>query len=595
MRFFLSLFILVNFFSFAAEASVNCNKARSVLEILICSNSELLTLNEAVENQYLKTKLNNSDSKKRQILADSQEKFLAGRTQICTIPAKPELSEEETASIITCLKGYYTLRLNSLQQEIKQETKASVAEDTEPKKEKTEEPVKQKEQPALNLQPTDTIQNVKEEINSIKEEIVKQNTLSSAKLPVQEQLAAPVSIQEASLHKSSSGKTIVTLDNIPEETGYIYFLKMLRILGGLCLITGLIMLFIPRFTKNPLRCTSVIALTLFGLLCLFVTTQKLAEIEEARQQEVKRRNAVAEIERQKEEAAAEAERQKELDQKLLENFFGVYGPETGCKFIDSKPFLLNKYTQNDSVIIFIGPSSPEVKLPDGEVMPPVASLIHDEVVEYHVKSDKVFILTHVPSKYDILHVYKIVDRDKLIEQNIFKPDGGVYVDNDKMIYQVGKEPTPDWEQVSTKDPKNTYIYKKCGTEAEEAMDIAYKKLEDFEKWQKDNDKETEFAKSQLKALIDHDQSYRLLYDLKWASAYDSKCKFLNSEDHTTLIFTTVPGYRFNPNTRQGMYLSSALEKMSNDEVKNASCSEGFDKHRFNDIVRIVENHQRKPY
>lgn len=124
LRSLLAILVLLAFPKVAFSASFNCHEARTILEILICSDSELSNLDGKVADLYFKVKFDgaNGDTDKSLVLGE-QTKFLSERTQICVIPVKAELSEEDTGKIITCLKGYYTLRLNSLSTRLKLDDK----------------------------------------------------------------------------------------------------------------------------------------------------------------------------------------------------------------------------------------------------------------------------------------------------------------------------------------------------------------------------------------------------------------------------------------------------------------------------------------
>lgn len=124
LRSLLAILVLLAFPKVAFSASFNCHEARTILEILICSDSELSNLDGKVADLYFKVKFDgaNGDTDKSLVIGE-QTKFLNERTQVCVIPVKAELSEEDTTKIITCLKGYYTLRLNSLSIRLKLEDK----------------------------------------------------------------------------------------------------------------------------------------------------------------------------------------------------------------------------------------------------------------------------------------------------------------------------------------------------------------------------------------------------------------------------------------------------------------------------------------
>jgi uncharacterized protein len=99
-------------------ASFDCARARTILEILICGDLDLSALDEQVARTYSDARSVLSQGSDESLnLLSLQRNFLKGRTEVCKIPMKPELSESESTQIITCLKGYYTLRLNALEKQ----------------------------------------------------------------------------------------------------------------------------------------------------------------------------------------------------------------------------------------------------------------------------------------------------------------------------------------------------------------------------------------------------------------------------------------------------------------------------------------------
>jgi uncharacterized protein len=95
----------------AEAASFNCSQARSTLEVLICADAELSSLDGQVGEAYskLRSSVPPGSNEKTQLL-NEQRGFLKKRTEACPAPSTPEM--------ITCLKGFYTLRLNALQKQV---------------------------------------------------------------------------------------------------------------------------------------------------------------------------------------------------------------------------------------------------------------------------------------------------------------------------------------------------------------------------------------------------------------------------------------------------------------------------------------------
>lgn len=97
----------------ATAASFDCALAKTSLEILICSDTELSALDTQVGQTYLQQKTTSNEGEKSTLL-EAQRKFLRERTEVCNIPFKAELSETESNHVITCLKNFYKLRINAL-------------------------------------------------------------------------------------------------------------------------------------------------------------------------------------------------------------------------------------------------------------------------------------------------------------------------------------------------------------------------------------------------------------------------------------------------------------------------------------------------
>jgi uncharacterized protein len=96
-------------------ADFDCSSARTTLEVLICADPELSALDAQVGEAYsaLDSALPDSPG-----VLNQQRDFLRKRTEICPIPFTSELSDSDTSTIIFCLKGFYTLRLNELQKQL---------------------------------------------------------------------------------------------------------------------------------------------------------------------------------------------------------------------------------------------------------------------------------------------------------------------------------------------------------------------------------------------------------------------------------------------------------------------------------------------
>jgi uncharacterized protein len=95
----------------ADAASFDCSQARSTLEVLICADAGLSSLDEGVGEAYSELRSNvPPGSNEKAELLNEQREFLKKRTEACPLPSSPEM--------ITCLKRFYTLRLNALKKQI---------------------------------------------------------------------------------------------------------------------------------------------------------------------------------------------------------------------------------------------------------------------------------------------------------------------------------------------------------------------------------------------------------------------------------------------------------------------------------------------
>ncbi len=97
-------------------ASFDCQNAKSTLELLICADKELSALDGHVGQLYYQMLMAASnDISRKEMLRDEQREFLKNRIKTCTIPLQPALSEQETQSLIMCLKDVYISRINALE------------------------------------------------------------------------------------------------------------------------------------------------------------------------------------------------------------------------------------------------------------------------------------------------------------------------------------------------------------------------------------------------------------------------------------------------------------------------------------------------
>jgi len=103
----------------ARAASFDCSQAECPLEILICADAQLSSL-DALEGQAyyaLRSTIRKGSNAAARLLAEQRE-FLKNRTEKCPIADKPVLSGADRSRMIDCLKDSYTARLNELQKRL---------------------------------------------------------------------------------------------------------------------------------------------------------------------------------------------------------------------------------------------------------------------------------------------------------------------------------------------------------------------------------------------------------------------------------------------------------------------------------------------
>lgn len=100
-------------------ASFNCSQAKHSLEVLICKDAELSSLDGQEGDFYyaLRTTVPKGGTEAAGLLNEQRE-FLKNRTRTCPIPGNPVLSEADSNRAINCLKEFYTLRLNELRKRL---------------------------------------------------------------------------------------------------------------------------------------------------------------------------------------------------------------------------------------------------------------------------------------------------------------------------------------------------------------------------------------------------------------------------------------------------------------------------------------------
>lgn len=115
-------------------ASFDCTEARSTVEILICSDQELSILDGQVGEAYgIAKDLAKDEDRAKKILLDQQRDFLKGRSVACSIPFQETLYDDDSRTIINCLKGVYQTRLMALEAQIEIIRKALGIEDVDGK------------------------------------------------------------------------------------------------------------------------------------------------------------------------------------------------------------------------------------------------------------------------------------------------------------------------------------------------------------------------------------------------------------------------------------------------------------------------------
>ncbi len=114
----LLLFLFV-FPTGAQAASFDCSRARTTLEVLICADDDLSSLDGRIGDAFRQLRRNTSQPQsQRDAWLNEQRDFLKARTDTCQIPSAPEISEKQTGALILCLKGLYTLRLAALEKQV---------------------------------------------------------------------------------------------------------------------------------------------------------------------------------------------------------------------------------------------------------------------------------------------------------------------------------------------------------------------------------------------------------------------------------------------------------------------------------------------
>lgn len=96
-------------------ASFECGGDKSLLENLICSDSELSSLDSEVGDNYRNLK---SLSDNNNEVLQEQRRFLKQRTIMCPLPTQEYVSDYDGTQITLCLKYVYKLRINDLKSQI---------------------------------------------------------------------------------------------------------------------------------------------------------------------------------------------------------------------------------------------------------------------------------------------------------------------------------------------------------------------------------------------------------------------------------------------------------------------------------------------
>ncbi len=102
----------------ALAASFDCDGKKSILEIFICSSSDLSVLDEQVAAEYQRTHKGLAGDAREQSL-QAQRDFLKRRIEDCPIvlPADDNISDAQSKLITSCFQQVYKLRLQVLTQE----------------------------------------------------------------------------------------------------------------------------------------------------------------------------------------------------------------------------------------------------------------------------------------------------------------------------------------------------------------------------------------------------------------------------------------------------------------------------------------------
>ncbi len=99
----------------AEAASFDCAQAKSRLEVLICSDAELSSLDGQMGQMYslVRSGLPSGSNDAASLLTE-QRAFLKNRTNECYVPVNPAPSGADTKRAVACLKSVYTRRLAEL-------------------------------------------------------------------------------------------------------------------------------------------------------------------------------------------------------------------------------------------------------------------------------------------------------------------------------------------------------------------------------------------------------------------------------------------------------------------------------------------------
>ncbi len=97
-------------------ASFDCSKAKSTLEVLICSDNRLSNLDGQVGNLYSRARESAYDNQPlKDDLLNQQREFLKSRLEFCEIPTSITMDEYQTLKVINCLIEQYNQRVKTLQ------------------------------------------------------------------------------------------------------------------------------------------------------------------------------------------------------------------------------------------------------------------------------------------------------------------------------------------------------------------------------------------------------------------------------------------------------------------------------------------------